>query len=271
LTANLFESYVILASGLADDILQPYIEQYNPERIVTVSPFKGLIICKVSIPNSTELHTHIHTKPPVNIPTVVKEDTMKTKHPLSIYKITLLIVLLTVFWAPVSFAESYKLDPVHTSIIFRVKHLGVAYVFGRFNGATGTFSFDESLPSNSSIQMQINTNNIDTNEEKRDNHLRSPDFFNAAVYPLITFKSTSVKNIDKDNLQVLGYLTILGKTRPITVKVRHTGSGKDPWGNFRSGFETSFSIKRSDFGMDFMLGGVSDEVNLTVSVEGIRQ
>ena len=196
---------------------------------------------------------------------------MKTKHSINFYKVTCIVSLLTVLCVPPVLAETYKLDPVHTSIIFRVKHLGVAYVFGRFNEATGTFSFDQSVPSNGFIQMQVNTNNIDTNLEKRDNHLRSPDFFNAAVYPLITFKSTSVKNIDKDNLQVTGDLTILGKTRAITVKVRHTGSGKDPWGNFRSGFATSFSLKRSDFGMNFMLGGVSDDVDITVSVEGIRQ
>ena len=196
---------------------------------------------------------------------------MKTKHSISLYKITFIISSLTVSFVSIAFADSYNVDPVHTSILFRVKHLGVAYVFGRFNGATGNFSFDELVPSNSYVQMQVNTKNIDTNEDKRDNHLRSPDFFNAAVYPLIEFKSTSVKKIDKDILEVSGDLTILRKTRPITVKVRHTGSGKDPWGNFRSGFETSFNIKRSDFGMNFMLGGVSDEVNLTVSVEGIRQ
>ena len=196
---------------------------------------------------------------------------MKTVNLKSYYRITVIVNLLILSWVPIVFAESYKVDPVHTTILFRVKHLGVAYTYGRFNGATGNFSFDESFPSRGSIQMQVSANNIDTNEEKRDNHLRSPDFLNAAVYPLITFDSTSVKKIDKTHLQVAGDLTILGKTRPITVKVSRTGSGKDPWGNFRSGFETSFIIKRSDFGMNFMLGGVSDEVKLIVSVEGIRQ
>ena len=196
---------------------------------------------------------------------------MTTVHLKSYNLLTFIVNLLIVLWVPIVFAESYKVDPVHTTILFRVKHLGVAYTYGRFNGATGTFSFDESFPSKGSIQMQVSTNNIDTNEEKRDNHLRSPDFLNAAVYPLITFSSTSVKKIDKTHLQVAGDLTILGKTRPITVRVSRTGFGKDPWGNFRSGFETSFIIKRSDFGMNFMLGGVSDEVKLIVSVEGIRQ
>lgn len=196
---------------------------------------------------------------------------MNTKYISVVVRVVFTFTSALIFTISANAAETYKLDPVHTSIIFRVKHLGVAYVFGRFNGATGTFSFDESAPSNGFIQVQVNTHDIDTNVDKRDNHLKSPDFFNAAVYPLVTFKSTSVRKIDKDHLQVSGDLTILGKTRLITVKARHTGAGKDPWGNYRRGFEASFTIKRTDFGMDFMLGGVSDEVNLTVSVEGIRQ
>jgi polyisoprenoid-binding protein YceI len=168
-------------------------------------------------------------------------------------------------------AETYKLDPMHTSIVFRVKHLGIAYVYGRFNGPSGSFVFDETSPSNSAIEMQAETKNVDTAVEKRDTHLKSPDFFNAGEYPIVSFKSKSVKNLTEAVYEVSGDLTLLGKTRPITVKVNATGAGKDPWGNFRRGFETSFSIKRSDFGMTFMMDGVSDEVNLTVSVEGIRQ
>jgi polyisoprenoid-binding protein YceI len=119
--------------------------------------------------------------------------------------------------------------------------------------------------------MQAETKNVDTAVEKRDTHLKSPDFFNAGEYPLVSFKSKSVKKLSENTYAVSGDLALLGKTRPITVEVHATGAGKDPWGNFRRGFVTSFSIKRSDFGMDFMMGGVSDEVHLTVSVEGIRQ
>ncbi len=196
---------------------------------------------------------------------------MKTRYPIRFFKLIFLVILLIVSYTSVTFAETYKLDPVHTSIIFRVKHLGVAYFFGRFNGPSGTFSFDETAPSKSSIKMQVSTNNIDTDVEKRDNHLKSPDFLNAEKHPLIKFQSNSVTQVATDNYEIKGDLTLLGKTRPLTIKAAHTGSGKDPWGNFRSGFKTSFSIKRSDFGMDFMLGGVSDEVQLTVSIEGIKQ
>ncbi len=196
---------------------------------------------------------------------------MKCKHISGFHAAVLLILSASVILAPAAMAELYKLDPAHTSIIFRVKHLGVAYVFGRFNGATGTFSYDQSVPSDTSIHIQVATNNIDTNDEKRDKHLKSPDFFNAVKFPLITFKSSSVTQKDKDLLSVSGHLTILGKTNPVTIEVRRTGAAKDPWGNYRIGFESSFTIRRTDYGMNFMLGGVSNEVNLTVSVEGIKQ
>jgi len=100
--------------------------------------------------------------------------------------------------------------------------------------------------------------------------MRSPDFFNVKKYSTITFESTNVKMVAPELYEVTGGLTILGKTLPVTVKVRQTGFGKDPWGKFRRGFETQFAIKRSDWGMDFMLNAVSDEVVLTVSVEMIR-
>jgi polyisoprenoid-binding protein YceI len=196
---------------------------------------------------------------------------MKTKHLLKILQFKIVFGLLVIFSSLAYAAETYKLDPEHTSIVFRVKHLGIAYVYGRFNGPTGTFVFDESSPSKSTIQVQAETKNVDTALEKRDTDLKSPDFFNAGEYPHVSFKSKSVKKLKEAVYEVSGDLTLLGKMRPITVQVNATGAGKDPWGNFRMGFETSFSIKRSDFGMNFMMGGVSDEVNLTVSVEGIRE
>ena len=196
---------------------------------------------------------------------------MKKNRILNVSQFISILGLLVIFSSLASAAETYKLDPAHTSIVFRVKHLGIAYVFGRFNGPTGAIVFDETSPSKSAVEMQAETKNVDTAVEKRDNHLRSPDFFNAGEYPLVSFKSKSVKKLSENTYAVSGDLALLGKTRPITVEVHATGAGKDPWGNFRRGFQTSFSIKRSDFGMDFMMDGVSDEVHLTVSVEGIRQ
>ncbi len=196
---------------------------------------------------------------------------MKIKNIAATCFLILTIILVGSFVNPAPAAETYKLDPDHTSVIFRIKHLGVAYVYGRFSGPTGSFVFDESSPANSSIQIQVDAKTVDTAVEKRDNHLRSPDFFDADEHPVIKFMSTSVKKSGPDSYEVSGNLTLLGKTQPITVKARQTGHGKDPWGNFRQGFETSFTIKRSDFGMDFMMGVAADDVLLTVSVEGIRQ
>lgn len=191
---------------------------------------------------------------------------------VSLPVVFILFISLLVFAAlPAAAAETYKLDPAHTSVIFRIKHLGVANVYGRFSETTGTFHFDEMSPSNNAIEIEVKANKVDTAVEKRDNHLRSPDFFNAGKFPLISFKSKSVKKAAKDTYEVSGDLILLGKTRSIAVKAQETGTGKDPWGNFRKGFETSFTIKRSDFGMNFMLDGLSDEVLITVSVEGIRQ
>ena len=196
---------------------------------------------------------------------------MNTRRKLNILSAGLIFGLLALLSASAYAAETYKLDPGHTSVVYRVKYQGVTFVYGRFNGPTGSFVFDEASPSKSSIEMQVDANNIDTAVEKRDKHLRSPDFFNAEEHPLVTFKSTSVKKINSDTYQVTGNLTLLGKSRQLTVNAKHTGSGKDPWGNFRRGFESSFTIKRSEFGMNFMLGGISDEVGITVSVSGIRQ
>ena len=187
--------------------------------------------------------------------------------------IVLLIVLVGMLSAipPAVAAENYTVDTAHTYILFRVKHLNIGYTYGRLNGATGSFVWDEASPPKSRIDMQVMANGVDTYDAKRDKHLQSPDFFNVGRYPSITFKSTSLKKLVGDLYEITGDLTLLGKTRPITFQVRQTGSGKDPWGDYRRGFETNFTIKRSEFGMDFLLDVVGDEVDLTVSVEGIRQ
>ena len=180
-------------------------------------------------------------------------------------------VLLLVIVGNAAAAETYQLDPVHTSVVFRVKHLGVTYVYGRFNDASGTIVFDPNAPENSSVEMQVDAANVDTANSKRDNHLRSADFFNAKKFPTIQFKSSKVLQTGTDTFTVAGDLSLHGQTRPLTVTVQHTGFGNDPWGGFRRGFETIFEIKRSDFGMNFMQGGVGDMVELRVSVEAIRK
>ena len=173
--------------------------------------------------------------------------------------------------ASASAADTYQLDPVHTSITFRVKHLNVTYIYGRFNEVAGILVFDDANPANSSIQVQVKTASIDTFNAKRDDHLRSPDFFDASAYPLIEFRSTAVKKVDPETYNVQGDLTLHGVTRSVTVAAILTGAGMDPWGNDRIGFESVFMIKRTDFGMTENLQAAGDEVRLTVSVEGIRK
>jgi len=181
------------------------------------------------------------------------------------------VALMAAAAIPAFAAETYQVDTAHTYVLFKVKHLDIGYSYGRFNGASGELQWDDATATIRSIAMQVNTQDVDTDVDKRDEHLRSADFFNVEKFTTITFKSTAVKKLAADSFEITGDLTLLGQTRPVTVTARQTGAGKDPWGKFRRGFETEFSIKRSDWGMDFMLEGVSDEVDLTVSVEAILQ
>ena len=195
---------------------------------------------------------------------------MKTKYS-TIKWIGIYLFILFAAFTSTAAAETYTVDPVHSSIVFRIKHLGVAYFYGRFINVAGTIVFDDADVSNSSVNIHVKSQHVDTFNGKRDNHLRSEDFFHADKYPLIEFKSKSVKRLDQKSLAVTGDLTLRGATRPLAVRVHHTGSGKDPWGNYRTGFETEFTIMRSEFGMDYMSSGLGDDVKITVSVEGIRK
>jgi len=192
----------------------------------------------------------------------------------STYFLTLSILIISIvlgFASPSVAAETYTLDPDHSAVVFRIKHLGIATVFGRFHHPVGRITFDPQSPQKSHIQVQVAAKNVDTGVVKRDNHLRSADFFNVEKHPLILFESRSVKAKDQNNFEVIGDITLLGNTRTVTVLVTQTGEGMDPWGKFRRGFETTFSIMRKDFGMDFMSGVVGDKVVLTISVEGVRE
>ena len=179
--------------------------------------------------------------------------------------------LMSVFSSPAIATETYKVDPVHSAAVFRIKHLGIAYVYGRFNDLSGTLKIDDQTPANSQVELSVMTKNVDTFNSERDDHLRSPDFFDSKKFPIMSFQSKSFTKVSKDMYEVTGDLAIHGVTRPLTVQAQHTGAGKDPWGGFRIGFETTFTIRRSDFGMDFMMEGVGDEVRIILSIEGIRK
>lgn len=166
-------------------------------------------------------------------------------------------------------ADSFKVDASHTAVLFRVKHLGFSYTHGRFNKVSGSFSAAAGAPSD--IKIEIDAASLDSNDPKRDKHLRSPDFFNVKQFPKITFQSKTVTAKEKGSFEIKGELFLHGVKKEITVTAKHVGEGKDPWGGYRTGYELSFVIKRSEYGMKFMVGGIGDDVSVTVGVEGIRE
>lgn len=169
--------------------------------------------------------------------------------------------------------ERYVIDTEgsHAFVQFRIKHLGYSWLYGRFNDFGGTFTYDEEDPSNSQVQVDIKTASLDSNHAERDKHLRGKDFLEVNRYPTATFKSTSYKETGFNKAVLQGELTLKGVTKPVTIEVQKIGSGPDPWGGYRRGFEgrTEFALK--DFGIDYNLGPASRNVEMTLSVEGIRQ
>ena len=169
-------------------------------------------------------------------------------------------------------ADNYKVDPIHSTSVFKIKHANTANFYGRFNGPTGSFTLDPADLTKSSFTIELNANNVDTNNPQRDAHLKSPDFFNAKQYPTITFKSTALKAGEGANmLAVTGNLTMHGVTKSITIPVELTGSGEFPPGMKRSGVEATLVVKLSDYEIKGMPGALSDDVKVIVSLEGMKQ
>lgn len=174
-------------------------------------------------------------------------------------------------------AQNFTIDGSHTNVAFSVRHMMITNVRGQFEGVSGEAVYDAANPAASSVTARIDVASISTREAKRDEHLRSADFFDAEKYPTITFKSKSVTK-KGDGLAVLGDLTIRDTTREITLTVEDlTAEHVDPWGNARIGASARAKVKRSDFGMTWNsaleAGGVlvGDEITLTIDVELIKQ
>jgi len=195
----------------------------------------------------------------------MKNERCKLMKPL-----TLFVALISAFVFSANAADTFKLDSVHSFVLFSVQHLGIANTYGRFNDTSGIVVFDKDNPSNSSVELSVKVESLDTNNSIRDRSLKSPDFFDAKQFPTMTFKSTKVEG-SGDTLKVSGDLTIHGVTKPMTVDFKKGGEGKGVFGEMRGGGETRFTIKRSDFGMNFQQGAVGDEVNITLSLEGIKK
>jgi polyisoprenoid-binding protein YceI len=171
---------------------------------------------------------------------------------------------------------TWNVDPAHSSVEFRVKHLGIATVTGRFREFEGTMEMRADLAS-SSARGVVKAASIDTNEPQRDEHLRSPDFFDVENYPEITFESTGIENVGDGVYHVSGDLTMHGVTKPITLHAESAGTEIDPWGNERVGIEATGELKRSDFDMKFnqALGSgnmvVSDKVRMNLDISAVKQ
>jgi polyisoprenoid-binding protein YceI len=167
-------------------------------------------------------------------------------------------------------AGKYDLDAGHSVFLFKARHFGAGFTYGWFKDVSGSVVVDPDL-TKQSIELTIKTESVDSRDAKRDEHLRSPDFFNAAQFPTITFKSTKIEAGTAGALAVTGDLTMHGVTKPVTAQVVALGTGTDPWKNVRVGYETKITVKRSDFDMKFMPDGIGDDIELTIGIEGAKK
>jgi len=182
-------------------------------------------------------------------------------------------ILMTVPLVSFASAESYTIDPTHTYPHFKISHLGFSTMQGRFNKTSGTLTVDKAGKTGS-VDIIIDATSVDTGFKKRDDHLRSPDFLSAAEFPEITYKSNKVK-INADNSAVVeGSLTIMGTSKPVTLDVSKMHCGIHPMDpkkqKYVCGFDATAKIKRADFGINYGLPAIGDDMELSFEVEAIR-
>lgn len=172
---------------------------------------------------------------------------------------------------------AWQLDPSHSHVQFSVRHMMLSKTRGEFEKFSGTINLDEANPAASTVDVQIDAASINTRDERRDGHLRSPDFLDADTYPHLTFKSTGVEVVDGANAKLHGDLTIRNITRPVTLAVEHTGRSKSPFGTENIGFEAQTKINRKDWDLNWNMaletGGVlvGEEVTIDIQLELVKQ
>jgi len=177
--------------------------------------------------------------------------------------------------SPAAAADTYSVDKSHATVLFQIRHF-MTTVTGKFKDFDGSIQIDHARPENSSVEFTIQAASVDTNEPKRDEHLRSADFFDASQSRTIAFRSTKVSPAGRNVYEVIGDLTIRGVTRSITLPVTVLGEIKDPWGNNRIGFEISTTINRKDFGVSWNKaldqGGylLGDDVKVSINLEAVQ-
>jgi polyisoprenoid-binding protein YceI len=180
-------------------------------------------------------------------------------------------VVLVMFSSAARAADTFTVDPVHSSISFMIPHQEISYIHGRFNQFSGKFVIDRADPSKSSFTLSIKVESVDTNNAKRDEHLRAPDYFNAKQFPDMVFESKSVKPID-GGYEVAGELTLHGVTKDLTLVLKGGDKVVEfPKGTQRIGVVTTPVIKRSDFGMKAELPkSLGDEVTINIGIEAAK-
>ena len=170
--------------------------------------------------------------------------------------------------------DTFEIDPAHSSIIFHVRHF-FSPVPGSFSDFQGTIQYDPENPANNSVKVVINVSSVDTHNTKRDNHLRSKDFFHAETHPTMTFTSTSWESSGENKFDVTGDLTILETTKPVVLEVTLLGAGEVGQGvgkKYITGWIASTSLKRTDFGIDYgVFSVIGEDVSIEITVEAIRQ
>jgi polyisoprenoid-binding protein YceI len=189
-----------------------------------------------------------------------------------------LMLLLVAAAAHTASADTWQIDPAHTNVEFTVRHMMISNVKGAFEKTTGTIIANGNDPTAATIDATIDASSINTRVAKRDAHLKSPDFFDVAKYPTITFKSTKIEADGAGKWKVTGDLTLHGVTKPVVMNVDGpTAPIKDPMGNVRAGASATATISRKDFGLTWNkaleTGGVvvGDEVSISIDVEAIKK
>ena len=187
------------------------------------------------------------------------------------------LVLLAALAAPAFAQSSWEIDPAHSNVQFGVRHLMISTVRGKFTKFTATAAGDEKDAAHASVQASVDVASIDTGDEKRDAHLKTPDFFDAEKFPTITFKSTKVEAAGDRRFKLHGDLTMHGVTKPVVLDVEATPEVKGMRGETRAGARATTKINRKDFGINWsksMDGGgvvVGDEVEVTIDVEAVKK
>lgn len=170
-------------------------------------------------------------------------------------------------------AADYVIDTkgAHAFVQFRVMHLGYSWLYGRFNEFSGEFSYDPASPESASISVDIQTSSVDSNHAERDKHLRGDKFLGVEEFPTAKFESTRVEVVSEDKAKVYGNLTLKDVTKEVVLEVDRVGMGDDPWGGYRVGFEGRTKFRMKDFNILRDLGPLSQDVEMILSVEGIRK